>query len=117
MIIINEIGMYHIPGDWKSIDCSSYGEHVIPTDVVLLFQRSNSSKISFPPVDNKKTQLISKNNFNITRLTYNDTGTYMCSVQVLSSNNNYLEIFEIYKLIVVEGKVLSSHINKNIIYY
>ena len=107
--------MYHIPGDWKSIDCSSYGEHVIPTDVVLLFQRYNSTKISFPSVDNKKIKLISKNNFNITRLTYNDTGIYMCSV--LWSNNNYLEIFEIYKLIVVEGKVLSSHINKNIIRY
>ena len=103
--MINELDMYHLPGEWISIDCSSYV--VSESDnVTLLFKRKGSSKISFPSVDNTKIKRVSKNDFNITHLEYNDTGTYMCSNQTLRNNTRYLVIFAKYELVILHaGKV------------
>ena len=107
MMFIFEGDNYRLRGQWTTLDCSSLVVHE-SDNVTLLFKRKGSSKISFPPVDNKKIKLVSKNNFNITRLEYNDTGMYMCSNQTLRNNTRYLVIFAKYKLVVLKGKICTN---------
>ena len=93
--------IYNLPGEWKSIDCSTVDD---PDNVTLLFKRKGSNKISFPSVDNKKIKLVSKHVFNITNLQYNDTGMYMCGKQVLWNDTHYLVIFFEERIVVRKGK-------------
>ena len=56
-------------------------------------------------VDNKKIKLASKNVFNITRLAYDDSGQYICSIIVLNASDFVEgEVTRHYLIVLKEGK-------------
>ena len=66
----------------------------------------NDTIIIDPSVDNDKIKLVSKNVFNITRLTYNDTGDYMCQSDMSKAPNTTFRTLTRHRLIVKkEGKI------------
>ena len=56
-------------------------------------------------VDNKKIKLASKNVFNITRLAYDDSGQYICTIIVLNASGIVEgEVTRHYLIVLKEGK-------------
>ena len=55
-------------------------------------------------VDNKKIKLASKNVFNITRLAYDDSGEYICSIIVVNASRIQWDVTRHYLIVLKEGK-------------
>ena len=70
------------PGEWMLINCDLH-DWAVQTD--LSYKPTGSDNLVELPVDNKKIKLASKNVYNITRLTYNDSGEYICDVLIFNS--------------------------------
>ena len=68
----------------------------------LSFKPTGGNNIIDLHVDDKKIKLASKNVYNITRLTYNDSGEYICDIQIL--NTSVVEITRHQLLVLKEGK-------------
>ena len=71
----------------------------------LLFQPTGSNDIIDLHVDNKKIKLASKNVYNITHLTYNDSGEYICYIITLNTSEKAAAEITRHELLVLkEGK-------------
>jgi hypothetical protein len=68
--------IYRLLGEWMLINCDV--SYWVPT--TLSFKPNGSTNISDLHVDNEKIKLASKNVFNITRLMYEDSGHYICTI-------------------------------------
>ncbi|CAB4029960.1 basement membrane-specific heparan sulfate proteoglycan core, partial [Paramuricea clavata] len=92
-----------LPGEWKVINCGADW-----TDAILEFTPidANATTSSYRRyVDNEKIKRVSKNAFNITRLTYNDSGDYLCATTVMNGTERIPWEMKRYNLIVLnEGK-------------
>ncbi len=65
---------FHFQGEWVELNCTIRSSE----NVTLWFGKGNDRKQL--QVDNDKIVLVSKNVFNVTRLTNEDDGWYVCKV-------------------------------------
>ena len=105
----NEVKYYdrsivRFPGEWILINCK------VPksTQSVLSFKPQggmNHTIYHQLPVDHQKIKLVHKNIYNVTHLTYNDSGMYNCTTPIAPTLlPGYLSLKSTQKVLVLEGK-------------
>ena len=78
------------------INCNVHND----TNATLSFKPNGSDTTYDLSVNDEKIKLASKNVFNITRLAYNDSGEYNCTI----STGNTTDITEHQLMVLKEGK-------------
>ena len=107
--------VYRLRGEWKVINCGDIWAYAFlmftPIDV-------NATTLPYPRyVDNEKIKLVSKNAFNITRLTYYDSGQYMCINAIMNGTELIPWDIKRYNLIVLnEGKTCMHTMDRSLFF-
>lgn len=102
---ISEVKYYNrsivrFPGEWILIDC----QYPIHTRSLLLFKPQfgmNHTKFHQRFVDHQKIKLVSNDVYNITNLTYDDSGIYKCTARI---SPTFLSLNLTREVLVLKGK-------------
>ena len=65
--------IYRLPGEWILVQCDE------STEISLAFKRIGAKFMKDLPVDHNKIKRVEWNVYNVTNLTYDDTGEYVCN--------------------------------------
>ena len=97
-----EPSIYRLPGEWIDINCDLLPRGTSSLSVVRKSKTHFTIESYDLSVDNKKIFWVSKNVYNITRLTYNDSAQYECQTSERLNMRTELTLFKDQNLIVLK---------------